>query len=421
MAEIFGGDAKYRDQLFKVVFYALIVLIVFLFIRQIYLRVRTGENAQQRELREQFLNIHGEEFDENARAAIEAGERINHPRAIDHYRIGTVYLVNANDPIRAHRHFTNALQQIIGGMVDPVEAPFIIDRIDDFKDYFVDFPEVEDLPLAQAMAANFEHLNSQIRKVAHSPAAPAADDPEFDQKMILSRQHWQGDSQNVHDSAMYQQLSTQYDIVRRENLVIPGIEVHTYDEAKNWLLQKYAGEPENLEKVRKYLDMADNNYEVSSVPGCHEKDILLNVWRRTFDPRNRDNAGTMREAIADAVLDTVEGRSVVCMSGRSKKVWQALARVDCDPEIGVLRSKQAIRNEIYQRCAKVVDDFVGENGSASDILRQAYMQNEDSEQVRELKLAIKNKIAEVVQQYADDFDKNTLSSIIVECQSVIDV
>lgn len=419
-----GGDANSKDWIYKVIFYTLITIIICVLLWKIFMRIKTGENDNQRALRHAFMDIHGEEFDDTAKEAIRVGETINNPRAIDHYRLGTVYLVNARNPAQAHRHFTQALEQIIGGMVDPAEAPFIIERIDDFKDHFVDFPEMEDLPLMQAITANFEHMHEQLNQVRQrgtSPAVPNADDPEFEQKLILSRQHWQGDSQNVHDSAMYKQLCDQYNQVRMENLQIPGIEEHTFEEAKNWLIQKFHDQPENLNYLHKYLEMAERNDEVPAIPNCREKDLLLNAWRRTFDPRNRKNAGMMRDSIADAILDTIEGGVPVCMSGRSKKLWQGLARVDCDPEIGVLKTKQALRNEIYQKCAKVVDDFIGENGTASDVLKEAYAKSEDTEQVQELKTAIKNRISEVVNEYSDEFDRNTLNAMIIECQAVVDL
>jgi hypothetical protein len=415
-----GGDAKSGTALFKYIMITLLVIFVVYLLYRIVVQVkRGGEDYYQRRTHQHFDNIHGEAFDAEAKQTIEFGEAIPNPRAIDHYRVGTVYLVNARNPQRAHHHFRQALDQITAGMVDTREAPFIINRIDDFKDHFFDFPEIEELPVQNALLAFYNQNAHQVQAVARKRETLAPDDPEFKQKLLVSRQEWQSDSQNVHDSAMYQMLGEQFNKTRDENLKLKNIQLHDYREAVQWMKTRYAQDPDKISKLDKVLHMINRNEVISGLPHAKEQDILTTVWQRSYDPDNKDRADEIRESMADAVLDCVEGNSVVCMSGRTKKVWQALARLDKDDDNGVLKSKQAIRNEIYQKAAKVVDDYIGENGSASVALKEAYNKSENTEQVKELMETVKGQIEDIRGEYVKLLPHDQLTAILEECKAVV--
>lgn len=397
----------------------LIVFIVYLLYKIIIQVKISGENYHQRSLHYHFNNIRGEDYDDEAKHAIEVGENMDDPRAIDHYRMGAVYLVNARNPKLAHFHFTQALGQIIAGNVTTRDAPFIINRVDDFKDQFMDFPDIEELPIQEALQAFYHQQVKQINHVAKAKEEISPDDPEFRQKVILSRQEWQSDSQNVHDSAMYDELKRQYLKVFEENMKVPNIQVHDYREATNWLKAKFAGDPEKSAKLTKILNRINENAPVNCIPNATETDLLTTVWQRSYDPENKEHADTMREAMADAVMDCDENGAIVCLSGRTKKVWQALARVDKEEDMGILKSKQAIRNEILQKCAKVVNDYVGKEGSASQALKDAYNNSENTEQVKELTETIKKQIDTVGQEYNTMLPKDQLELIVAECKAVV--
>lgn len=415
-----GGNVNSSSGAFKVIIITLLVIFIVYLLIRIFVRLRFGgEDYNQRGLHHHFDNLHGETFDDEAKHAIEYGEAVEEPRAIDHYRLGTVYLVNANDHVQAHRHFDQALRQIIEGLVDIRDTPYILDRIGDFRDYFVDFPDIEELPLQRAMFAHYEQQNNQLRQAVKEKKEIAKDDPEFTQKVLLSRQTWKSDPQNVHDAAIFETLKDQYLKVRDENAKIPNIQLHGYDEAVQWLKLKYSEDQKKKAAIDVVVNTIKNNYPVGSIPNTNEKDLLTTLWQRTYDPENASRAADMREAIADAVVDCVEGGNVVCMSGRSSKIWQALAKLDKDESMGILKSKQAIRNEIFERAAKVVDDYVGPNGSASDILKKAYVESEESEQVNELTETIKKEIDKITDDYKNVIPAEQLNNVIEECKAVV--
>ena len=115
------------------------------------------------------------------------------------------------------------------------------------------------------------------------------------------------------------------------------------------------------------------------------------------------------------MLDCVEGNGLVCMAGRTSKYWQALARLDKDPDIGVLKSKQALKNEIYEKSAKIVNDYLSD---ASDELKLAYQKGNISEQVTELSNSIKEEISNIKNQYTH-LSNDEVIPIIEECLAVV--
>ena len=415
-----GGAVKVDSDLFKYTAITVLVIVILYIIYAIYCQVRiSGEDRNQRLTRVYFHNIRGDDFDEEAQNVIEYGEAIENPRAIDHYRVGVVHLINARNPRDAHRHFNEALVQIINGQVDMREAPFILDRIEDFHDQFIDVVDIEELPLQRAILAHYGNHAATLRNLSNKKTEIATDDPAFTQKTILSRQDWQSDSQNVHDASINEELKAQIHKVKTDNSKIKDIQLHDYNEAVNWLRVRYKNDPQKLANVNKVIDMINNNYAVGIVPNIREKDVLTTVWQRTYDADNAKNAAQLREAMGEAVLDCVERDHVVCNAGRTSKIWQALARLDKDEDVGVLKTKQVIRNEIYQKAAKIVDDFVGVNGSASQILKESYANNENTEQVRELTECMKNKIDDLKSEYTTLLHDTHLVPIIEECKAVI--
>lgn len=420
--EVKGGNIRYRQSyMLKVVVFAILLIIIIYLIYRIYVTLvwNGNEDYNQWRTRQHFENLHGEAFDEDAKNVIRFGENIENPRAMDHYRLGTVYLMNASDPHAAFNHYNRALQHIIRGDVNMREAPFIIDRIEEHRDRFIEFPEIEELPIQAAILAHFETVNNTVKQVAKQKQEVQKDDPEFTQKVLMSRSNWDSDSQNVHDSAIYKEFKNQFDMVVEENKKIKNGKYKNYHDLTHWLRLRFKNDPRKLEKVNKVLKFLDHNYPIGAMEGVREQDIIEAVWRRSFDQRNVEKHTDMHEALADAVLDCVEGKHVVCMSGRNTKIWQALAYVDCHPKMGIFKSKQALRNEIFEKAAKIVDDQIGSNGSASSDLIEDYNNCRNTQQVQELIDHMRNEIGNLKKEYEGRLPKHQLDLIIDECQQVV--
>jgi hypothetical protein len=399
--------------------YAILIIVIILLFIKIFKNIKIqGENYNQRKTHEYYNNLHGDTYDNDAKQTIAYGEAIDNPNAMDHYRIGTAYLIAANNPRMANQHFRRALDQIVEGTVEFKDVPFIIDRIDDYKYFFVDFPDIDELPIQEAILTHFENRKNVINNLAKEKITISKDDPNFTQKLLLTQQAWESDSQNVHDTAIYNELKEQYIKVRNSNARIPNIQLKNYKDCINWLELRYENDEEKSEKIDKVKHFLNKNYPISGL-NATEQDLLSTIWQRAYDPENKENFNELREAIGDSIMDCVEGNNVVCLSGRTAKMWQALATLDKDPTIGILKSKQYLRNEIYEKCAKIVDEYVGNNGSTSTELKRAYQKDEQSEQVKELKECIIKQIDNIKMDYINLLPEQQLNEIILECKAVI--
>ena len=414
-SSLYYNNQKINDFTFKYLFLVVVIIIIIFLILHILKQIKIeGETYEQRILHRYFNNTAGEQLDENARNVLITGEEIKNPRAIDHYRIGQVYLINARNIDRAHHHFEQALTQIVDGKVDTREAPFILERIDDFKDRFFENNDIDN-NLQAALLTLYNMQNEQNKNVEKVKYDIKSDDPEFKQKTILSRQNWQSDSQNVHDHSIYTSLDVQFNYVKKENEKINA----NYSEVVNFLRDKYKNDKENRYKLELVLEILNHNYPVGYLSNVKEQDVLLEVWKRTKHPINVKNSFIMQNAIADAILDCVENGHPVCMAGRISKIWQALACLDTNENLGILKSKQVLRNEIYQKAAKIVDNYIGERGTVSADIKKDYNEGKLTNDVLNMIDSIKKDIYEIKKDYIELISDAHLDAIIHECQNVI--
>ncbi len=403
-----GGEIYYNMAYGKILIISIMVIIIIISLYYLFISYKNNETYEQAKLRINFNNTHGEEFDEEAKEAIRYGEIIENPRAIDHFRLGTIYLRNAHNLRRAHDHYFNALNMVINGEAAIDEAGFIIDRIVDQAPEFIELDNVEFLPLEEAIMANFELNRKTVHHINKKKLEIKEDDPEYTQKVLLNKQSWYSDSQNVHDSAINREMINQLNQVKEENGKIPELENRTYEELKRWAYQ--VGDKDK-DKLNKVFDRTDTNIE--------EINILEALWKRAHHPNNSKNKEEMKLALKDAIIDCVEGSNVVCHTGICTKLWAAPATLDFDPTVGVIKSKQMLKNEIYEKSAKIVNDFYGENGLASDSVKEAYIKNEPNVLVDETNEQIKTQIENLRNEYKGIVDDVQLNQIINECIDVI--
>lgn len=400
---IYGGDISYKRTPWLLIIIAVVFIIFIIYEYNQYFE------SNRIAAYKYFNQLHGEQYDDTAKQVITNGELISYKYPYDHYMLGTVYLHNAKELVKAHAHFNSALNKIID---EPdTNAKFIIDRIDHFRDAFVDY-DVNELPIEQALNITRQRELSDNIKFANEKKQLANNDLLFTQKTLLTKQSWHSDSQNVHDSAMYSLLTQQLNLVIDENAQIPNTTDHTYGDAIRYLQDKYITDIDKKNKIQLVINNLALNYPTC---GVKEQDIVTAIWRRAHDPENAEHADDIKNSLGDAMLDCVEGSGLVCMAGRTSKYWQALARLDKNEEIGVLKTKQALKNEIYERSAKIVHDYLQ---SASDELRVAYQKGDETEQVNELRDSIKDDISAIAANYKH-LPTDDVSSVINECIAVV--
>ena len=366
-----------------------VVVLLLLLIKHLFeLTERAGDRK--------YAALRGELNDDAAYEVIRHTQNLAAPRALDHYRAGATFLLNLHDRRAANTHFNAALTQIIAER-NGAGVPFILDHIADLTAAF----ELvgEDLPLQEAM---FAYHSTPKKPVIE------ADDPEYIEKTIIAQQDWQIDPQNVHDSAMHDSFKMQFDYIVNENQRMPNIQLH--------------GLQEVMQFISGHSELAGHINANSLVPelNVREPAVILAVWQRSFDPRNTANRESMHTALLDACLACIEGGRCVCITGRTKQLWASMAHLDFNPEIGIFKSKQAVRNEIYQQCAAIVAQYLGPNGTVNAELKDAFNADADVVEVHQLRETIKNRIQDTVRtQYAGQLPDVQLNDAIQTCIGVI--
>jgi hypothetical protein len=397
--EYFDWLEGYESIIIGLIIITLIIIIYYIFISIKF----DGKDYNQRQLNKYYNKITGNDFDNNAKNVIAYGQSINNPTSIDHYMLGSVYLFNKKDHNQAHYHFNKALEKV---KETPQDAPFIIDRIVDLQTEFIDIPELADLPLQEAIIESTKIRLNELKLLKENKDVNNI----YTQSIILSRHTWKEDPQNVHDCLMYDTLKKQYMIVAKDNLTIDR-NIHNFEEFKVWINQEIRNNscPNDIYKV---IDIIEKEFPIDFIDNLNEKQFLEEVWVRIYDNRNTDNRDNMKKSLLISLLECIENNMVVCMSGRTKKIWQSLALLDFNPEIGIFRSKQILESEIYSKCAKIVDNYVGPNGKASDILKQAYIRDENTAAVRDLKESMQKDMDDIILDYKDSPIKNKILDII---------
>lgn len=410
--------------LISIIIVCIIAIIVALF-REIKFG---GATISERKFRRHFNNLHGDAFDDEAKQAIQEAKNITRMQPIDRYRLGVVQLVHAHDYDAAEREFQTVVNDIIDARADAgahtmpddihditaAEAIYITDRLQDFQELYMEDIDIDGIDVIVAMLHDEMFANKEKKVRPHEIIRE--DDPEKAQKKILAEQYWTSDPQNVHDTTLMKEFSDQFKKVRSENSTEPNLASHTYTEVKSYMFDRVKSLTKETSKVHKLFGVLDHNYPAFFDSAIGEQEIITTIWQRIHCSGNVSNRDALKTALLDAICDCVEGGIVVCTTGRPMKLWQSLAMLDKDRDVGIVANKQIIRNEIIEYAAKITADAIKE---APQRVRDAYIANEETDEVQLLIDEIRDKIGAIAKLYRDKIDETQLKLIIDQCKSCV--
>ena len=199
----------------------IIVVVVVLFFLLYFHPYKEG-SWYQHSLAENYDNIDTEEMTEHARQVINLGNQINDMTPIDHFRVGTVLLINADDPVQAHEHYMQALNQIETNATQQIDNLYVVDRINDYNIRFADIM-TDDLPLQTALLACFTNKSNET--------------------LEEKKRNWTKDAHNVHDQLVNDSVKSKVESPKQGTF-----ELHSYP--NNQTLSYFWA----LESVIKILD-----------------------------------------------------------------------------------------------------------------------------------------------------------------------
>lgn len=384
-------------------------------------------------------------WDDSARAALAELVAMDQPTAADRFARATIIEYNLHEgTAAAHAEaqaavaedYYNVLRNIhelprpafqlgrmgaFRGRIDAVHAPIVIR----FTELF------DTVEPAVAAATTAERVN---RAAAAADTRAEAAEIFFDDVREFPE-----DTQNVHDSAMSSDLR---ETLRRLRADEPANSVSTpkaLHEARQAIAAAWADdEPpytdEQIAQRREYagrvLARIEQGTSISTFGDTREDEIFTLVWNRARHPRN--DAATVRGAVLDALVGSVEHDSVVCSNGRAARLISALTSVDYDPKIsdGAMTTA-AYKNQIFEEAKEILERALDAAAASDDADERAVAESyratgNDTADPPDAAVArfgakIKREIDDNIAQYSDKLPPAVLERLRYDCYAGVDI
>ncbi len=149
----------------------------------------------------------------------------------------------------------------------------------------------------------------------------------------------------------------------------------------------------------------------------------MEIWRRIQTPVNNANRKNLELSLIDSLQDCVEKGSVVCPTGRNTRLMASFAYLDRDSKskgIGILKSKESLRNEILEASAKIVQKYTDSKSSTPKYIIEHYNEGKSTKKVKELEEKIKTEILKLKEDFTGrGLDNKKIDQILSECIAVV--
>ncbi len=415
--------------------YVLLIIIIILLIVGVYWYCT--KDSRKRKLATVLQSESSGVFDEKARAALLALTEIDHPRADDRHRRGTIMRYNVLDGQLARgAPLDNVVDDftrvIMGIRDDPIhlgallDTDFILHDVETFgRDILRELqPNEIDNHLyiglfeqlaTHAPAARDAIINDRAAKAqasAHTTSQAA-------QLALEDATKFTSDAQNVHDSAVTRDLRTTLAKLKQDGDVDA---TRAIADAREYI-NEMDGTTLSSDRRRDALTVLDQIAQAHMIGtyGDTEDRIFAHVWNRCGHPRNASNIALMRDAVITSLADSIEGGSLTCANGRTGRVLGALATLDHDPVVGGAMTYEAYRNQIYGEVKQLISNEVEAHRDSPDAdIRaavEAYEEGQESttDADKAFRDSLKSKIDNNIDAYNDKLTEAERGNIKKEC------
>lgn len=326
----------------------LIILVIFYWIRRILYKTETVVD---------MVNRSSGTWDDAAKsayvAANEAIKRDPKSKRFMRARIAANNIIRGGVQLPAAEH--NALLQQIGedfavAVAYPAENDYAPEFI---ADQAIQWYVATNQHVPGIVEAAGQNRIGQNRQLAAETASNRA---EFVDNYLTGLTQYTSDPQNVHDSAVNNDLRGMLGAIRAAN-GRGGVKLNTGQyEAEIRAAIATLPQGKKSAALATLAAMSANNYV--STFDASERDILHTVWSRTHHPDNAGNEQNVRAAIVEALADASQGGNTVCINGRCGRVIDSLARIDRDSTFDGAKTSEAYRNQIFDETRKMIDDRI---------------------------------------------------------------
>ncbi|SIP86110.1 Hypothetical protein PACV_397 [Pacmanvirus A23] len=423
--------------MFQYLILAIVITILISLIYYVFCKDRI-----RRKKSEKFINNSAGTFDESARRALDELTQIRNPTPADHFRRGQLLQYNL---LEGNQQIMRRQRNVVGDMIQEytnaladfnvqdnfVNPDFMMYRIEDFhrnlQIFDDDNDELVQLALGfdtmvnnRAPVVRQELIEERVnRAVSNSTTRAEAIEKYFDNSIKFT-----DDRQNVHDSKVNSDLR---ETLRKIKATAPrNIEpVIICEEIDYYIHNDYTDDPNNAYKVTAASTALQTMSRGELITTFNEREnyILSYVWERCKHPSNSENMQLMKEAVANALADSVENGTLVCINGRCSRVLNSLVLLDFDRDIssGVM-TFEAYKNQIFQETKEIINQEIERAKLSSNVKLQNVGLAYDGEDVEvdedvenEFKQEIKREIDRNMEKYSTKLTPVEISNISEEC------
>lgn len=417
----------------------------------------TDEDIRNRVNKIMNIKLSGEKLDGNVLNVIKKINKIKKKDAMDYYNMGTMYACHIDTPdarATAFNNYMDTLYSIHSGDVKERDTTSILYRLENIlnkKDDPITVPHnytAERHTFPDILRQRILPIINNEQKINHEKIIKKtkADKNKHTKKTQVQRKMtekkvWKSDSQNVHDSAVLYDLKSQFNYIKTRNN-IAECPKYSFEQVRDSILDLIAETESDVsnsrvhsgglcsnsqinqtrEDIKKVLHRISENSKVLGL-NVSEKGFLIEIWRRIESPINIKNKKDLEQALIISLSDCIENGSVVCSTGRNTHMMSSLAVLDKDSKskgIGILKSKEAIRNEIFDASAKIVEKYTGKNSKTSKITIEDYNVGKINDRVKELEENMKLEILKLKEKFMGrGLDETKINQALEECIAVI--
>lgn len=223
------------------------------------------------------------------------------------------------------------------------------------------------------------------------------------------------DSQNVHDTSVNAGLKRTLDYL-----------VKAHGNAYGGMAQLIAAPQyehhSNKSEIDKTLGIIEAARGTVQPFNMTEGDIFNTIIARIFAPVNEVN----RAALIDAFLDALAESAYVCSNGRCARMIASLTLLDAQPGLGIVKTKDMIRAEIYDEAKKIIDGEIQKAAGSMDetqrIVANYYSSGGSPPSpvaMAEFEQKCRAALDTCIDRYAADFTKAELQNIKEDCYTGI--
>lgn len=227
--------------------------------------------------------------------------------------------------------------------------------------------------------------------------------------------------QNVHDSKINSDL--RHVLAELKSTCSVKDPAVCIDSARKYITTKLANNDISEAEARDATTVLDkiSRGEFISTYNDTESGIFVATWARCSHPDNTANKLLMRDAIIDALADSIEHGTMVCINGRCSRVLNALALLDFHPIVSNgARTFEAYRNQVFQETKEIINRVISD-AKSDDALSEVATAYENGDDITDpvaekaLQERLKNAINNNIANYSAVFSPDELQKIEQEC------